>query len=85
MDNTPIYDNMSNEPEHEPRTPETGAPEPKVVAATVGAGVGSALATVVVWLTGAISGVVVPEAVELAVGVILTAALAFVGGYWKRS
>lgn len=76
---TPIFDNMN---ENTPNA--SGKPQPKIVAATVGAGVGSALATVVVWVVGAVTAVAVPEAVELALGVILTAALAFVGGYWKR-
>lgn len=59
-------------------------PTPKVWSATVGAGVGSALATIIVWVVNVATGVDVPETVELASGVVLTAGLAFVGGHWKR-
>jgi len=62
----------------------TSAPQPKVVAATVGAGVGTALGVIGVWVVEASVGIDIPEGVELAVGVVLTAGLAFVGGYFKR-
>lgn len=64
---------------------ESAAPQPKVVAATVGAGVGSAIATIVVWVVSVTTGLEVPEAVELAGGVVLTAGLAFIGGYFKKN
>ena len=60
------------------------APQPKVVFATVGSGVGVALATITVWGFEAATAVDVPEGVELAFGVVLTAALTFVAGYFKR-
>lgn len=60
-------------------------PQPKVVAATAGAGVGVALGTVVTWIVEASAGIDIPAGVELAIGVILTAGLAFVGGYWKKN
>lgn len=80
MNDTPIYDSNVNKPAES----ESKVPNAKVVSATVGAGVGSALATIIVWVVNVSTGVDVPEAVELASGVVLTAGLAFVGGYWKR-
>ncbi len=74
MSDTPIHDEIVS----------SGKPQPKVVAATVGAGVGSALATITSWVVGITAGIEVPEAVEIAVGVVLTAGLAFIGGYWKK-
>lgn len=79
MSDTPIYDELNSHPE-----PVSAKPQPKVVAATVGAGVGSAVATIVVWIVNISAAVEVPEGVELALGIVLTAALAFVGGYWKK-
>lgn len=84
---------MSDYPVHEePQKPvttdaegnPTQTPQPKVIAATVGAGVGTALGVIAVWAFEATTGTDVPEGVELAVGVVLTAGLAFVGGYFKR-
>lgn len=57
---------------------------PKVTSATVGAGVGSALSTVVVWVLEASARIDVPGEVELALGVLLTAGLAFAAG-WAKS
>jgi hypothetical protein len=62
----------------------TATPQPKVVAATIGAGVGTALGIIGVWAFEASTGIDVPEGVELSVGVVVTAGLAFVGGYFKR-
>ena len=56
---------------------------PKVTSATVGAGVGSALSTVVVWAVEATARIDVPGEVELALGVLLTAGLAFLSGWAK--
>lgn len=81
MGDTPIFDSMNTSREPEPVD---NTPRPKVVAATAGAGVGSALATITVWIVNATTNVVVPEGVELALGIVLTTGLAFVGGYWKR-
>lgn len=58
---------------------------PKVTYATGGAAVGSAVSTVAVWIVEATAGLDVPEQVELALGVILTAGLAFLAGWAKRS
>lgn len=57
---------------------------PKVTAGAVGAGVGSALSTVAVWIVEAVAAIDVPDEVELALGVILTAGLAFASGWFKR-
>lgn len=79
MSNTPIFDKL-NQPE--PAEPDR-TPRPKVVAATVGAGVGSAVAEIIVWVTETAAHIDIPESVEFAVGVVITAGLAFVAGYWK--
>ena len=79
MSETPIYDEMTNP------TPADNKPQPKVVAATVGAGVGSAIGEIATWIIEAFAHVDIPTNVELAIGVVLTAGLAFVGGYWKKN
>lgn len=81
MSDTPIFDNVDAERAAEP----SKAPQPKVVAATVGAGVGSAVGEIVVWIVEASAAIDIPANVELAIGVVLTAGLAFVGGYWKKN
>ena len=58
----------------------TANPTPKVVGSTVGAGVGAALAAVLVWLL-TLSGLEVPEAVQGAFTVLLSAVVAYVGGW----
>lgn len=62
----------------------TGAPQPKVVAATVGAGVGAAAGTVVNYLIETIGRVDLPDTVEGAIVVLITAGIAFGAGYLKR-
>lgn len=57
---------------------------PKVTFASGGAAVGSAIATVAVWAVEATARIDVPGEVELALGVILTAGLAFLAG-WSKS
>lgn len=79
MSDTPIYDNVEN-PQSEPSKPVS----PKVKAATGGAAVGSALATLIGWIVELVTGVQVPEAVGLALGVVLTAGLAFAAGWNQR-
>jgi uncharacterized protein YacL len=79
-DNVP--DDMTRE---EYRESISKMPQPKVVAATVGAGVGAAVGEIVVYMVEAIAQIDVPNDVEFAVGVVLTAALAFVGGYFKKN
>lgn len=60
-------------------------PQPKVVAATIGAGVGSAVGEIIVWIVEASANIDVPSNVEFAVGVVLTAGLAFLAGYYKKN
>jgi hypothetical protein len=62
----------------------TPKPQPKVVAATVGAGVGGAITTIGVWLIETLGHVDLPVAVEGSALVLVSAALAFLGGYVKR-
>jgi hypothetical protein len=62
----------------------TATPQPKVVAATVGAGVGAALSTVIVYLVETIGRTDLPDAVEGATAVLVSAAVAFGAGYLKR-
>lgn len=62
----------------------TAAPQPKVVAATVGAGVGTAVGTVVNYLIELLSGVDLPDVVEGAILVLAAAGISFLAGYVKR-
>lgn len=79
---TPIYGHLTGDtPVVKPST----KPQPKVVAATAGASVGAALSVVLVWIVEASAHIDIPEAVELAVPVILCAGLAFLGGYYKKN
>lgn len=81
MSDTPIYDETVNEHSQ----PMTVKPQPKVIAATTGAGVGSAIGVILTWVIEASTGIDIPEGVELAIGVVLTTGLAFIGGYWKKN
>lgn len=69
-------------------TDETGTPtktpQPKVVAATVGAVVGGAISTIAIYVFEAASRVDLPQAVEGAVLTLITAAVAFAAGWIKR-
>ncbi|QMU97971.1 hypothetical protein FVO59_12745 [Microbacterium esteraromaticum] len=65
--------------------PENGKINPKVTYASGGAAIGSAVATVAVWALEASTQIDVPGEVELALGVILTAGLAFLAGWSKRA
>ena len=62
----------------------TKTPTPKVVSATVGAGVGTAVSVVGIYVIEAAARIDIPEGVELAIGVIVTAGLTFLSGYFKR-
>ena len=62
----------------------TNTPQPKVVAATIGAGVGAALSTVIIYLVETLGRVDLPDAVEGAGAVLVSAAVAFAAGYIKR-
>lgn len=62
----------------------TGTPQPKVLAATAGAGVGAAVSTITVYLIETLGHVDLPVAVEGAGLVLITAGVAFLAGYVKR-
>lgn len=79
MSETPIFDKM-NQPEKTDLKP-----QPKVIAATIGGGVGTAVGTIAVWIIEASAHIDIPNEVELAIGVVLTAGLAFVSGYFKKN
>lgn len=59
----------------------TAKPTSKVVASTVGAGVGVALANIGVYVIETVAKIDIPEGVELSVGVVLTAGLAYLAGW----
>lgn len=58
-------------------------PSPKVVAAATGGGTGFALSLVLTWILSS-NGVDVPDSVALAIGSLISTALAAVGGWLKR-
>lgn len=62
----------------------TSRPQPKVVAATAGAGVGAALSTIAVYVIESFGGVDLPSTVEVAGAVLITAAVTFAAGWLKR-
>lgn len=62
----------------------TATPQPKVIAATAGAGVGAAITTVGVYVFETATRIDLPSIVEGALLVIVTAGLAFAAGYIKR-
>jgi len=62
----------------------TAAPQPKVIAATAGAGVGAAITTVGVYVFETATGIDLPSLVEGAVLVLVSAGVAFLAGYIKR-
>lgn len=62
----------------------TAAPQPKVVAASAGAGIGAAASTVLVYLIEAFGHIDLPVAVEGAILVLIAGAVSFLGGYITR-
>ena len=62
----------------------TAQPQPKVLAATAGAGVGAAVSTLVVYLIETLGRVDLPDVVEGACLVLISAGVAFAAGYIKR-
>lgn len=62
----------------------TNKPQPKVLAATAGAGVGAAISTIAVYLIETLGRVDLPDAVEGAGLVLISAGVAFLAGYIKR-
>lgn len=79
---TPIFDDLNV------TTDETGAPtktpQPKVVAAAIGAGVGGAITTLGVYIFESASGIDLPTSVEGSILTLITAGLAFIAGYIKK-
>lgn len=82
---TPIYGSITGENTVVEDQKPSAKPQPKVVAATVGAGVGSAIGEIITWAIEATANIDIPSNVEFAIGVVLTAGLAFVGGYFKKN
>lgn len=76
MQNTNVTTNALGQP--------TGIPQPKVLAATAGAGVGAAVAELGTWIIESSSGIDIPGNVEGAITVIVVAAVGFIAGYIKR-
>lgn len=62
----------------------TSTPQPKVIASTVGAGVGAAVSTITIYLIETLAKIDLPDAVEGAALVIISAGVAFLAGYIKR-
>lgn len=62
----------------------TSTPQPKVVAATIGAGVAGAVTTLGVYVFEATSGIDLPPIVEGSLLTLITAGVAFAAGYIKR-
>jgi len=62
----------------------TSKPQPKVLAATAGAGVGAAISTIAVYLIESLGKFDMPEAVDGAILVLVSAGVAFAAGYIKR-
>lgn len=62
----------------------TSQPQPKVIAATAGAGVGAAVSTLAVYLIETLGKIDLPDVVEGAVLTLISAGVAFLAGYIKR-
>jgi len=62
----------------------TSEPQPKVLAATAGAGVGAAVSTLAIYLIETLGKIDLPEAVEGATLVLVSAGIAFLAGWVKR-
>lgn len=80
MSNTDGYKPVTTDENGEP----TKTPQPKVVAAAAGAGVGEAINTIAVYVIETAAHIDLPVGVELAGGILIAAGLAFVAGYVKR-
>ena len=84
MNDYPVYEEPQKPVTTDADGQPTATPQPKVYAATVGAGVGTAISTIGIWIIEASAGIDIPAPVELSIGVVVTAGLAFLGGYLKR-
>ncbi len=82
---TPIYDDVAAKPvTTDEQGGPTNAPQPKVLAATAGAGVGAAISTIAIYLIETLGRIDLPDVVEGAIGVLLAAGVGFLAGYIKR-
>lgn len=62
----------------------TSTPQPKVLAATAGAGVGAAISTIAIYLIETLGRVDLPDVVEGAALTLVSAGVAFLAGYIKK-
>lgn len=81
---TPIYDDVVKPVTTDEHGGPTNEPQPKVLAATAGAGVGAAVSTIAIYLIETLGNVDLPAAVEGAGLVLISAGVAFLAGYIKR-
>lgn len=79
----PVLGPITGEIEHVKDT--SKRPQNKVWAATGGSVVGVAASTIIVWIVEASAKIDIPESVELAVPVVITAGLTFLAGYYKKN
>lgn len=92
MSDNPIFDDVNKDHNTFPTfddvnkdhsVEESKAPKAKVVGATVGSGVGFALAVILSWVL-AMFGIDTPSEVRDAFGIVLVAGLTFIGGYYTK-
>lgn len=81
---TPIFDEVSKDVTTDETGQPTNTPQPKVLAATAGAGVGAAVSTIAIYLIETLGRIDLPDVVEGAIGVLLAAGVGFLAGYIKR-
>lgn len=81
---TPIFDGVSKPVTTDEQGGVTNEPQPKVLAATAGAGVGAAVSTIAIYLIETLGNVDLPDVVEGAALVLISAGVAFAAGYIKR-
>lgn len=62
----------------------TNRPQPKVVANTIGAGVGAAVSEIGIYVIESTAHIDIPTTVEAAIVVVVTAGLGFLAGWLKR-
>lgn len=62
----------------------TSKPQPKVVAAAAGAGVGGAITTIGIYLIESLGGIDLPTAVEGAALILVSAGVSYLAGWIKR-
>lgn len=62
----------------------TKTPQPKVIAGTIGAGVGVAASELGIWIVESAAHIDIPAGIEASITVLVTAGLGFLAGYLKR-